>query len=149
MAGGRRSTVMGEAGGPEEDEVKAAPHRLSERFCQLSGVPYGRISAARRAPPNAICWPLRETVTAQQAAAAAGAVEAEGGLEERLMTLAEFTEGHLLRSGGVAGDGAAAATQVTAAAHEDGGGMEADGGGGSATVAYLAQHPLLDQIPPL
>jgi hypothetical protein len=114
---------------------------------------------------------LRETVTAQQAAAA-GAVEAEGGLEERLMTLAEFTEGHLLRSGvagdgteghllrsgvagdgteghllrsGVAGDGAA----QMMAAHEDGGGMEADGGGGSATVAYLAQHPLLDQIPPL
>jgi hypothetical protein len=100
---------------------------------------------------------LRETVTAQQAAAA-GAVEAEDGLEERLMTLAEFTEGHLLRSGvagdgteghllrsGVAGDGAA----QMMAAHEDGGGMEADGGGGSATVAYLAQHPLLDQIPPL
>jgi hypothetical protein len=38
MAGGRRGTVMGEAGGPEEEEVKAAPHRLSERFCQLSGV---------------------------------------------------------------------------------------------------------------
>ena len=61
--------------------------------------------------------------------------EAEGGLEEQLMTLHEFTTCHLLADQSTSVEAAGSGTATRR-------GVDSDG-----TVAYLAQHALFDQIP--
>ena len=92
--------------------------------------------------------------------------EADGGLEERLMTLREFTAGHLLadRSDGAdstaRGPGTQSAEPVSVSrlsfdSHHSVKGLirrlslslSRARAGRDGTVAYLAQHALFDQIP--
>eukprot|EP01043_Picozoa_sp_COSAG02_P011224 COSAG02_NODE_410_length_22875_cov_43.282755_5_plen_224_part_00 len=63
--------------------------------------------------------------------------EADDGLEERLMTLREFTTRHLLVDWSSSVDGDSAARDTSKVVN------------GNGTVAYLAQHALFDQIPAL
>ncbi len=63
--------------------------------------------------------------------------ETDDGLEERLMTLREFTSRHLLVDRSSSVDADSAARDASRIVNGDG------------TVAYLAQHALFDQIPAL
>ena len=88
---------------------------------------FGEVHGHRTVPVE-IWQPVRLT--------GVGTEEAEGGLEERLMTLREFTDSHLLPE---------PEPEPEPDGPVNGSIMIGDG----MTVAYLAQHALFDQIPAL